>query len=393
MCPPYEPTESKPAVLAMADGSVFFGTAVGATNKQVVGELVFNTAMSGYQEVLSDPSYNSQLLTFTYPHIGNVGINPEDWESEKFQVSAIILREHYPLIAGHRGTSDLSSALQEQGIPAIANVDTRRITQLLRDNGSIGACLDTHTKSDAPKAIAYAKDFAGLNDMDLASVVTGTYNKNPVWREGGWCPKNGFQQSQNLPYEVVVYDFGVKRSLLRKLVDCGCNLRIVDAKTPASEVLAMKPHGVVLSNGPGDPAACDYAIKNIAVFLEHAMPILGICLGYQMLAHACGARTVKMKFGHHGTNHPVQSLSDGKIWITSQNHGFMVDEHSLPDCLSITHRSLFDGSLQGLRHRSLAAFGFQGHPEAGPGPNDACSLFSDFVDVIKNNNRAHATTN
>lgn len=374
----------------MADGSVFHGISVGATG-QAVGEIVFNTAMSGYQEILSDPSYTSQLLTFTYSHIGNVGINPEDWESDKLHISAVVLRDLSPLIAGHRGTASLESVLRKHNIPAIAGVDTRHITQILRERGSTGACLDAGAKPDARKAIDAAKGFPGLHGVDLTNTVSGAYAKKSLWREGGWQPQGSFRKPKDLPVEVVVYDFGVKRSILRMLVDCGCALRIVDAATPASEVLAMKPRGVVLSNGPGDPAACAYAIKNIRIMLEEKVPLLGICLGHQMLAHACKARTVKMKFGHHGANHPVQSLEDGKVWITSQNHGFTVDEATLPEDLLVTHRSLFDGSLQGFRHRHLPAFGFQGHPEAGPGPHDARSLFGDFVEIIRTSGAAHAT--
>jgi carbamoyl-phosphate synthase small subunit len=373
---------NKPALLAMANGMVFHGYSVGA-GVLATGELVFNTAMSGYQEILSDPSYNSQILTFTCPHIGNVGINPGDWESDEFQVSAVVLHMEYPMIAGHRGTEQLGEALNKRGIPAIAGVDTRHITQILREQGSMGACVDAGSAQLTDKALKAAREFEGISGKDLSGKVSGSYAEKPAWNEGGWLPSGSFRQPKDLPYQVVVYDFGVKRSILRMLVDAGCSVHIVEAHTPAEQVLAMKPHGVVLSNGPGDPAACTYAIENIHKLMQAGMPLLGICLGYQMLAHACGGRTLKMKFGHHGANHPVQRIDDGSVWVTSQNHGFAVDEKTLPDSLEATHRSLFDGTLQGIRHKTLPAMGFQGHPEAGPGPHDASSIFKDFIASIK----------
>lgn len=374
-------TKTEPAILAMADGSVFEGVSVGAST-EAVGELVFNTSMSGYQEILSDPSYASQLIAFTYPHIGNVGVNPDDWESDKFHSVAVVLREPYPMIAGHRGKQTLFDVLVKQKVPAIAGVDTRRITQLLRHEGSMNACLDASKKPNRERALKRAKDFSGLAGMNLTGEVTGTYTKQPNWSEGGWRPQSDFYRPSECKSNVVVYDFGVKRSILRNLVDRACKLHIVDATTPTSEVLSMKPDGIVLSNGPGDPAACDEIIEGVRSLVSSGVPLLGICLGHQILAHACGARTVKMKFGHHGANHPVQTLSDGLVWITSQNHGFAVDESSIPKELEVTHKSLFDGSVQGFRHKKYPVFGFQGHPEAGPGPHDAYGLFDDFAQAM-----------
>ncbi len=360
---------SDSAILALADGSIFRGRSIGAPGI-AVGEVVFNTAMTGYQEILTDPSYCRQLVTLTYPHIGNTGVTAEDEESGGVQAAGLIIRDLPLRHSSWRAEQSLGDYLAANGLTAIAGLDTRRLTRLIREKGAQGGCIATGDVDDSA-GIERARQFDGLKGLDLAQVVSCTeaYEwSDPPWQEGA--------PAQHL--QVVAYDFGIKRNILRLLVASGCRVTVVPAKTPAAEVLAMNPDGVFLSNGPGDPEPCDYAIAAIADILAAGMPVFGICLGHQLLALASGAQTVKMKFGHHGANHPVQELEGGRVMITSQNHGFAVDEKTLPDCLSATHRSLFDGSLQGIERTDLPAFGFQGHPEASPGPHDLRSLFDRF---------------
>ncbi len=376
---------SKPAVLVLEDGAVFRGTSIGADGASV-GEVVFNTAMSGYQEILTDPSYLRQLVTLTYPHIGNVGANPEDEESPGVQAAGLIIRDLPILPSNFRMGERLDDYLRRQGIVGIANIDTRRLTRLLREKGAQNGCLMAGEGIDEAQALAQARAFPGLKGMDLAQHAT---TAEPYgWREGVWRLGLGHREAQGgLPLHVVAYDYGIKRNILRMLVTRGCRVTVVPARMPASEVLSMAPDGVFLSNGPGDPEPCDYAIAAIRDLLETGIPLFGICLGHQLLGLATGARTVKMKFGHHGANHPVQDLKTGRVMISSQNHGFAVDESSLPDCLEATHRSLFDGSLQGIHHRELPAFGFQGHPEASPGPHDVAPVFDRFITLIRESRR------
>ena len=367
-----------PAILALADGTVFKGQSIGADGV-TSGEVVFNTAMSGYQEILTDPSYCRQIVTLTYPHIGNTGCNAEDFESDANYAAGLVIRD-LPLIASNwRSQGDLSSYLKKHGIVAIAGIDTRKLTRLLREKGAQAGCI-LAGEVDETRALAMARAFPGLNGMDLARVVSA--KEGYVWTEAEWTLK-GYKQAIAPRFHVVAYDFGVKRNILRMLAERGCRLTVVPAQTPAAEVLAMKPDGVFLSNGPGDPEPCDYAIAAIGEFLERGIPTFGICLGHQLLALASGAQTLKMKFGHHGANHPVQDTDTGRVMITSQNHGFAVDEASLPANLRVTHKSLFDGSLQGIHRTDKPAFSFQGHPEASPGPNDAQSLFDHFIELMQ----------
>ncbi len=372
---------SIPAILALEDGSIFRGLAVGATGTSV-GEVVFNTAMSGYQEILTDPSYARQIVTLTYPHIGNTGTNTEDEESDMIWAAGLVIRNLPLLASNYRNQQGLSEYLQSRNIVAIADIDTRRLTRILRQKGALSGCLMAGVEVDEAQAFRQAREFAGLKGMDLAKEVT--VSSNYAWREGSWVMGDGYREraDADLPWHVVAYDFGVKRNILRMLVDHGCRLTVVPAQTTATEVLAMKPDGIFLSNGPGDPQPCTYAIDAIQAFLETDIPVFGICLGHQLLGLASGATTVKMKFGHHGANHPVQNVDDGTVLITSQNHGFAVDEASLPDNLRVTHKSLFDGSLQGMRRTDKPAFSFQGHPEASPGPHDAAPLFEHFIALI-----------
>jgi carbamoyl-phosphate synthase small subunit len=372
---------SIPAILALEDGSIFNGVAIGAMGTSV-GEVVFNTAMSGYQEILTDPSYARQIVTLTYPHIGNTGTNAEDEESNAVWAAGLVIRDLPLMASNYRNQQGLSEYLQRHNIVAIAEIDTRRLTRILRDKGALNGCLMAGESVDAAQALAQARAFAGLKGMDLAKEVSAANRYE--WREGSWVLGVGHRErpASELPWHVVAYDFGVKRNILRMLVDLGCRLTVVPAQTPAAEVLALQPDGIFLSNGPGDPAPCDYAIAAIQAFLETDIPVFGICLGHQLLGLASGARTLKMKFGHHGANHPVQNTDDGTVLITSQNHGFAVDEASLPDTLRVTHKSLFDGSLQGIHRTDKAAFSFQGHPEASPGPHDASPLFQHFIDLI-----------
>ncbi len=378
------------ALLALADGSLFWGRSIGAAGKSV-GEVVFNTAMTGYQEILTDPSYARQLVTLTYPHIGNVGVNPEDEESDRVHAAGLIIRDLSPVVSNWRATESLPDYLQRHGVVAIEGIDTRRLTRILREKGAQNGCLMAGETLDADEALALARDFPGLQGMDLAQTVTT--HMPYEWAQGTWRPDGGLPPAphpidEKLPWHVVAYDFGVKRNILRMLVERGCHVTVVPAQTPVEEVFALRPDGVFLSNGPGDPEPCTYAIEAIRAVLDRGLPTFGICLGHQLLALASGARTVKMKFGHHGANHPVQELATGRVMISSQNHGFAVDEDSLPDHLRATHRSLFDGSLQGIERTDCPAFGFQGHPEASPGPHDVAPLFDRFVDLIQAH-RAH----
>ncbi len=367
------------AILALEDGTIFHGYAVGAQGCSV-GEVVFNTAMTGYQEILTDPSYARQLVTLTYPHIGNTGINEEDVESGAIHAAGLIVRDVPGLASNWRMTETLPEYLQRHGVVAIAGIDTRKLTRILRDKGAQRGCLWSGLELDEAEAISRALAFPGLKGMDLAREVT--CQDSYVWRQTTWQLGQGYIESKDSRWRVVVYDFGVKLNILRMLAERGCEVTVVPAMTSASEVMALSPDGVMLSNGPGDPEPCDYAIRAIKELLAAKVPVFGICLGHQLLALASGARTVKMKFGHHGANHPVQDLATGKVMISSQNHGFAVDEGSLPAHLKPTHRSLFDGSLQGIRHEEAPAFGFQGHPEASPGPHDVAELFDQFIDLM-----------
>jgi carbamoyl-phosphate synthase small subunit len=372
----------RPALLALEDGSLFSGEAIGVPG-QAVGEVVFNTAMTGYQEILSDPSYARQIVTLTYPHIGNTGANPEDMESGKVYAAGLVIRDLPRRLSSWRATESLGEFLLRRKVVGIAGIDTRRLTRLLREKGAQNGCIVTAAegaKPDKKAALAAARAFEGLKGMDLAKVVT---TKAPyAWTEGGWDPAGGYRKDLAGRFKVVAYDFGIKHNILRMLADRGCAVTVIPAKTPAAEALALKPHGVFLSNGPGDPEPCDYAIAAIREILAAGLPVFGICLGHQLLGLASGARTVKMKFGHHGANHPVLDLATGRVMITSQNHGFAVDEASLPANLRVTHRSLFDQTVQGLERTDCPAFCFQGHPEASPGPHDVAPLFDRFIALM-----------
>ncbi len=368
------------AVLALADGTIFRGTAIGADGCSV-GEVVFNTALTGYQEILTDPSYAQQIVTLTYPHIGNVGVNEEDAESDRVWAAGLVIRDLPLLVSNFRSEQSLDSYLKDNNILGIADIDTRKLTRILRESGAQNGCIMAGDIDDET-ALAAARDFGGLKGMDLAKEVTT--EKTYQWSQHSWELGVGHsdQDPATTKFKVVAYDFGVKRNILRMLVDRGCELTVVPAKTPASEVLAMNPDGIFLSNGPGDPEPCDYAIEAITEILKTDIPVFGICLGHQLLALASGAKTAKMKFGHHGANHPVEDIDNNVVMITSQNHGFAVDETSLPDNLIATHRSLFDGSLQGIHRTDKPAFSFQGHPEASPGPHEAAVLFDHFIELM-----------
>ncbi|MCX8712610.1 glutamine-hydrolyzing carbamoyl-phosphate synthase small subunit [Gilliamella sp. B3464] len=376
------------ALLMLQDGSTFIGKSIGADG-QTVGEVVFNTSMTGYQEILTDPSYCEQIVTLTYPHIGNVGTNDADAESSQVYAKGLIIRDLPLITSNYRSKLDLSSYLKKHNVIAIADIDTRRLTRILREKGAQHGVIITATNKqtlldNAQAAKQQAINFKGLSGLDLAKEVTCA--KSYTWTQSVWTSENEnpMPKAENtLPLHVIAYDFGVKRNILRMLVDRGCKLTVVPAKTPAAEVLALNPDGIFLSNGPGDPAPCSYAIDAIKAFLTTDIPIFGICLGHQLLALACGAKTVKMKFGHHGGNHPVKDLENNRVMITAQNHGFAVDEASLPSNLRATHKSLFDDSLQGIHHNQKPAFSFQGHPEASPGPHDAAPLFDHFIELIK----------
>jgi carbamoyl-phosphate synthase small subunit len=374
-------------VLALEDGSVFLGRSIGANSDRndagagaAVGEVVFNTAMTGYQEILTDPSYARQLVTLTYPHIGNTGCNPEDEEAARPMAAGLIVRDCPRRHSSWRARESLPDYLRRHGIVAIADIDTRRLTRILREKGAQGGAIVTGPSPDAQAAVALARSFPGMQGLDLAREVSTS--EPYAWTEGSWdLDRAGWKQGSAHPGDrhVVAYDFGVKRNILRMLADRGCRVTVVPATTPASAALALEPDGVFLSNGPGDPEPCTYAIAAIREFLHRGIPVFGICLGHQLLGLAAGARTVKMKFGHHGANHPVQDLATGQVMITSQNHGFAVDEASLPARVRPTHRSLFDGSLQGIELADAPAFGFQGHPEASPGPHDIAPVFDRFI--------------
>ncbi len=378
----------KPALLALEDGTIFHGESIGIDG-QTVGEVVFNTAMTGYQEILTDPSYAKQLVTLTYPHIGNVGANHEDEESRSVFAEGLIIRD-LPLTASNwRSQETLDNYLQRNNVVGIANIDTRKLTRILREKGAQNGCIMAGNNIDEQQALKAAREFPGLKGMDLAKVVSTETAYD--WLEGVWNPGEGYPNvpamvEEALPHRVVAYDYGVKRNILRLLVNRGCRVTVVPATTPAEDVLAMDPDGVFLSNGPGDPEPCDYAIEAIKKLLESGVPMFGICLGHQLLGLASGAKSTKMKFGHHGANHPVQDLQSKQVMITSQNHGFAIDEDSLPDNVTATHRSLFDGTLQGVACTDRPAFSFQGHPEASPGPHDLSPLFDKFIELIESAN-------
>ncbi len=367
------------AVLVLADGTVFQGRSIGARG-MAVGEVVFNTAMTGYQEILTDPSYFRQIVTLTYPHIGNTGVNGEDWESDRVYAAGLVVRDLPRLHSSWRSPQTLDSFLKEQKVVAIADIDTRRLTRLLRSQGAQNGCLMAG-EADAELALSEARDFPGLAGMDLAKVVTA--QKPYEWSEGRWELGRGYRKIEQPRFHVVAYDYGIKRNILRMLAERGSRVTVVPAQFPAKEILRMKPDGVFLSNGPGDPEPCDYAIEAIGEILDTTViPVFGICLGHQLMGLASGAKTVKMKFGHHGANHPVKDLDTGRVVITSQNHGFAVDPATLPPNLRATHVSLFDGSLQGFARTDRPAFCFQGHPEASPGPHDIGYLFDRFAKMI-----------
>ena len=373
-----------PAILALADGTVFRGCGIGAEGVGV-GEVVFNTSITGYQEILTDPSYCRQIVTLTYPHIGNVGTNGEDEESERIHASGLIIRDLPLLASNYRMNRTLPEYLRAHNVVAIAGIDTRKLTRLLREKGAQNGCIMSGTLDEAA-ALVQAKACPSMAGQDLAKVVS---RREPSqWREGEWDLVKGFATPGNAEFNVVAYDFGVKRNILRMLTSRGCQVTVVPAQTPGSEVLAMKPDGVFLSNGPGDPEPCDYAIRAIQEILAARIPTYGICLGHQLLGLASGARTIKMKFGHHGGNHPVQDLDSKRVMITSQNHGFAVDAATLPANLRPTHVSLFDGSLQGIARTDVPAFSFQGHPEASPGPHDVAYLFDRFIGLMRENKHA-----
>lgn len=370
----------QPALLALEDGSLFWGSSIGISGLSV-GEVVFNTSMTGYQEILTDPSYAQQIITLTCPHIGNVGANSLDEESAQIFATGLVIRDLPVQASNWRQQSDLFTYLNKHNVVAIADIDTRRLTRVLREGGAQNGAIMAGNINEE-EALAAAKVFPGLKGMDLAKVVTT--DKPYSWDEGCWSLNHGYQSNKNAyKFKVLAYDFGIKRNILRILHDYGCGLEVVPATTPASEVLAKNPSGVFLSNGPGDPEPCDYAIQAIQEIIEAGVPTFGICLGHQLLSLACGAKTTKMKFGHHGANHPVQDLSSGMVMISSQNHGFAVDEKTLPKELEATHRSLFDGSLQGIRHTQKPVYSFQGHPEASPGPHDVKPLFKHFIKLME----------
>jgi carbamoyl-phosphate synthase small subunit len=374
------------AVLALEDGTVFHGRSIGAKGN-TTGEVVFNTAMTGYQEILTDPSYCRQIVTLTYPHIGNTGVNPDDLEATAVYAAGLIIRDLPAIASSWRASESLESFLQRGKVVAIADIDTRKLTRILREKGALAGCIMTGEKANPEAAIHAARKFPGLKGMDLAKVVST--KRAYQWNEGtNWSLETGPKQRPGQRVHVVAYDYGIKRNILRCLADHGCRITVVPAQMPAEKVLAVNPDGIFLSNGPGDPEPCTYAIDSIRKFLQTDIPVFGICLGHQLLGLASGAKTVKMKFGHHGANHPVQETKSGRVFISSQNHGFAVDETTLGANVRVTHKSLFDGSLQGIECTNAPAFSFQGHPEASPGPHEVKALFSRFVGMI--NDRLNA---
>ncbi|MBT8114363.1 MAG: glutamine-hydrolyzing carbamoyl-phosphate synthase small subunit [Arenicella sp.] len=370
------------ALLALQDGSLFWGSSIGIDG-QSIGEVVFNTSMTGYQEILTDPSYCRQMVTLTYPHIGNTGTNQEDIESHYVYSTGLIIRDLPRMANNWRNTQNLDDYLRAHNVVGLAGIDTRQLTRLLREKGAQSGCISAGSDIDAEQAVEAARSFAGLKGMDLAKVVTTAEAYR--WDQSIWSLQQGFAEAPASKYRVVAYDYGVKHNILRILVNLGCELIVVPADTPAETVLAEDPHGVFLSNGPGDPEPCDYAINAVQEIIAAGKPVFGICLGHQILALASGAKTEKMKFGHHGANHPVQDLSTGKVVITSQNHGFAVHEQDLPATLRVTHRSLFDNTIQGIERTDVPAFSFQGHPEASPGPHDVAYLFERFIQLMQEN--------
>ena len=372
-----------PAILALADGTVFRGESIGADGASV-GEVVFNTAMTGYQEILTDPSYCRQIVTLTHPHIGNTGINPEDIESDRIYSAGLVVRDLPLLASSWRKAQDLSAYLREQNVVAISGIDTRKVTRILREKGAQSGCLMAG-KVDDGEALRLARDFPGLAGMDLAKVVSCT--ERYTWDESEWVLGKGYGSQAATRYHVVAFDYGIKRNIMRKLAARACRLTVLPAQANASDALALRPDGVFLSNGPGDPEPCDYAIRAIRELLDVGVPMFGICLGHQLIGLASGARTLKMKFGHHGANHPVQDLDSGRVMITSQNHGFAVDADTLPGNCRVTHRSLFDATLQGFARTDRPAFCFQGHPEASPGPHDVDYLFDRFIKLMEQKHR------
>ncbi|MBI5437319.1 MAG: glutamine-hydrolyzing carbamoyl-phosphate synthase small subunit [Nitrosomonadales bacterium] len=371
-------SQTSPAILVLADGTVFRGIAIGASGISA-GEVVFNTAMTGYQEILTDPSYCKQIVTLTYPHIGNVGVNPEDVESRQVFASGLVIRDLSLTVSNFRSTQSLPDYLKSNKVVAIAGIDTRKLTRILREKGAQNGCIASGEDVDA--ALTEARKFAGLAGMDLAQVVS--CDRQYDWTQREWALGHGYRDVVDTKFHVVAYDFGVKHNILRKLAERGCKVTVVPAKTSADEALALKPDGVLLSNGPGDPEPCDYAIAATRKFLQVGMPLFGICLGHQLMGLALGAKTVKMKFGHRGANHPVQDVQSKRVMITSQNHGFAVDTGTLPANARVTHVSLFDGTLQGFELTDKPAFCFQGHPEASPGPHDVDYLFDKFIDLME----------
>lgn len=378
-------TVATPAILALADGTILKGKSIGVSG-HTVGEVVFNTSMTGYQEILTDPSYAQQIITLTYPHIGNVGTNAADWEASQLHSAGLVVRDASMMMSSWRGEQSLAAFLADNHVVAISEIDTRQLTRLLRDKGAQNGCImtaDADGQLDEAAAVALAQSFKGLKNTDLAKVVSteAAYE----WQGGAeWrLENNDYADLSANGFHVVAYDFGIKRNILRKLAERGCRVTVVPAQTPAAEVLAMNPDGVFLSNGPGDPAPCDYAIAATQTFIEQKIPLFGICLGMQILSLASGAQALKMKFGHHGGNHPVEDVRNKRVYITSQNHGFAIDEASLPETMAVTHRSLFDGSLQGIERTDVPAFAFQGHPEASPGPQDIDDLFDHFIALMQ----------
>ena len=377
------------AILALADGTIFRGISIGADGSSV-GEVVFNTSMTGYQEILTDPSYAGQIINLTYPHIGNTGCNEEDIEANTIFAKGLVIRDLPLQESSFRAAMSLAEYLKKENVVGIADIDNRELTRQLREKGAQPGCIVAGKAAEQPdaedQAVNEAKAFAGLAGMDLAKQVTT--DKAYDWEAGIWSLADGYAGANDTTFRVVAYDFGVKHNILRLLVDRGCALTVVPAQTSFAEVLALQPDGVFLSNGPGDPEPCDYAIDAISQLLAKKIPVFGICLGHQLMALACGAHTFKMKTGHHGANHPVQDLASGKVMITSQNHGFAVSDEGLPNNLRVTHKSLFDGTIQGIRHTDCPAFSFQGHPEASPGPQDIVGLFDDFIELMASNKEA-----